>query len=215
VDEFNNAAVSNETCATAQSSGGALVIAELFARNGPNGEADFSQSYVLLFNRTAEPISLAGYSIQFAPSGSPTWTVGALNNQVVAPRGYFLVGVGQNHPIELQLQPDFVVAGVITGTGKVALMSTAAPINSTCPTPGTVLDLVGYGATSDCFDGAPAPFSNLFTAVIRADQGCQDTDNNAADFIQDSPTGRNSASPTHSCPSAAVGRTLARGGAGR
>ena len=51
------------------------------------------------------------------------------------------------------------------------------------PSAATVVDFVGYGPATNCFEGAaPAPALTNTTAAFRAGDGCVDTDNNAADF---------------------------------
>ena len=87
-------------------------------------------------------------------------------------------------------------------SGKIALVPGAAALNcgaSAGSCSGLVEDFVGYGDASD-FEGSgsAAALSNT-TAAVRANSGCTDTNDNAADFTAATPAPRNSASPAHVC----------------
>ncbi len=86
-------------------------------------------------------------------------------------------------------------------SAKVALVNTASALSGSCPTGGSIVDFVGYGASATCFEGA-GPTSTLSntTAAIRSAGGCAETDVNSADFTSGSPTPRNTASPFNVCP---------------
>src|SRR5205807_1620530 len=81
---------------------------------------------------------------------------------------------------------------------KVALVSSTVALSGACPSAG-VLDEVGYGATANCSETAPAPAPSVNTAIFRASGGCNDAGNNSTDFSAAAPNPRNTASPTHSC----------------
>jgi len=67
-----------------------------------------------------------------------------------------------------------------------------------------IVDLVGYGATANFFEGAgPTPAPSATTAVFRAANGCTETDNNSADFAAGAPSPRNTATPLSPCGDAA------------
>src|SRR5207302_10058961 len=90
-------------------------------------------------------------------------------------------------------------------TGKVALVRgiTALAI-STCPSDPNIVDLVGYGTGTNCFEGSgPAPAPSTTNADIRggvAGTGCTDTNNNATDFTAAAVNPHNSLSSAHGCP---------------
>ena len=64
-----------------------------------------------------------------------------------------------------------------------------------------ILDLVGYG-NANFFEGpGAAPTLSNTTSGLRSDQGCQDTDNNAADLTAGAPIPRNLISAFHVCTS--------------
>src|SRR5690606_341488 len=69
----------------------------------------------------------------------------------------------------------------------------------TSPTDANVLDFVGIG-TANIYEGtAAAPAISNTTAAFRLLDGCQDTNDNAADFITGAPSPRNSQSPINIC----------------
>src|SRR5690606_11303716 len=73
----------------------------------------------------------------------------------------------------------------------------ATPLTGSCPTGDAIVDFVGYGATANCFEGTgPTPAPSNTTAVLRLDNGNQDTDDNAADFEAGAPNPRNSGGGT-------------------
>jgi hypothetical protein len=120
--------------------------------------------------------------------------------------------------------PDASGTTNMSGTaGKVVLARTTAGLacnggSSACDATqlALIIDLVGYG-NANFFEGAgPAPAPTNTTAVRRRDDGCADTNNNAADFERVTPTPRNSSSPVKPCavgsPAEAHARSPATGG---
>jgi hypothetical protein len=86
--------------------------------------------------------------------------------------------------------------------GKVALVNTTVALSGACPTGAQIIDIVGYGTTANCFEGlGPAPALVNTTSDQRQGAGCQDTDNNSADFFAAAPAPRNSAAPMNTCNS--------------
>src|SRR5207248_7016560 len=84
--------------------------------------------------------------------------------------------------------------------GKVALVNTTTLLSGTCPSGASIIDLVGFGSTANCFEGSgPTPAPSNSTAVLRGSNGCTETDNNASDFTAGAPTPRNTSSPTNTC----------------
>jgi hypothetical protein len=77
----------------------------------------------------------------------------------------------------------------------------SAPFN---PNNSTIVDFVGYGSTANCYEGSGPTtpnFSGNVTSVSRKSNGCQDTNDNAADFSNTSPpTPRNTSSTPNVCP---------------
>lgn len=200
-DESGNSSISNEACATTAGQP-QLVIAEVYGGAGATGST-YTQDYVVLFNQTTVAISLTGWSLQFTNATGTTW-----NNQPftagtsVAAHGYYLIAVGPTTTGLPLPTPDFSVGGNINTTaGKVALMATQSGIGgNTCPPVAITVDFVGYGNQADCAEGTAAPNLSATTSAIRLSQGCQDSNDNFADFFAGSPTPRNSSTSLHVCP---------------
>ncbi len=203
-----------------------LVIAETFGGSGSN--APFSNDYVVVFNRGTAPASLAGTYVQYASAtgafNGTGFNVTALPNMTLNVGQYFLVQLapgptGDGGPAAPALPtPDATGQSNLSfSAGKVAL-TFGAPLDgcgaSGSPCSGSsLLDLVGYGTTASQFEGggaAPAP--SIQTGDQRKDGGCQDTDDNAADFIATAPAPKNTSSPTNDCSAGGTGG--AGGGAG-
>jgi hypothetical protein len=181
-----------------------IVISQVYggAGCGTAGCSTYQNDFIELFNRSNTPISVNGWSVQYASATGTAWQVTALPNVTIQPGKYLLVAesFGANGVNALPT-PDVTGTIAMSATAaKVALVSTTTPLSGTCPTGGNIIDLVGYGATASCFEGTgPAPAPSTTTADIRAGGGCIDTDNNATDFAAAAPTPRNSSTPANTC----------------
>jgi hypothetical protein len=164
-------------------------------------------SYVELFNRTGTPIDVTGWSVQVClPTGS-SWQALALA-ATIQPYSYYLVQVS---PGSLTVTPDatFSPTNNILGTtggptgNKVALRNTPDAFTVACPSgDSTVVDLLGFGSSANCFESSRAP--GLSTggnglAPTRNAGGCVDTDTNGSDFTSATPNPHNSATPQSVC----------------
>src|SRR6185369_4766609 len=101
--------------------------------------------------------------------------------------------------------PD--VTGMISmasTAGKVALVNSTTLLNTSCPLGPNVIDFVGYGSGATCFEGSgPTPAPSSTNAILRAGQGCGDTNNNGLNFVAGAPGPRNTASPRGDCSGSA------------
>jgi hypothetical protein len=178
-----------------------VVISQVYggAGCGTVGCSTYQNDYIELFNRGTTPVSLNGWSVQYAAATGTAWQVTLLTNFTLQPGQYYLVAesFGANGVSPLPT-PDATGTIAMSATAaKVALVNTTTALSGACPTGAQIVDLVGYGATANCFEGAgPAPAPSTTTADIRKAAGRIDTDNNSADFTAATPTPRNSASPT-------------------
>jgi endonuclease G, mitochondrial len=186
-----------------------IVVSQFYGGGGATG-APFRNDFVELFNRGAAPVNLSGWSIQYASATGVTWLVTDLPNATVQPGKYFLIqfassgGAGADLPA-----PDYIaplvtgrtfVLNLATNSGKFAVVSTNVSLPSaSCPADASIIDLVGYGAAATCFETARTPDLSVTSAAKRNGEGCQDTDNNAADFTIAAPAPRNSSAPTNLC----------------
>ncbi|HET9048340.1 MAG TPA: GEVED domain-containing protein [Chiayiivirga sp.] len=183
-----------------------LRISQIYGGGG-NGGATYQEKYVELFNASATPVALAGLSIQYASSAGTNWSGKTDLAGTVAANSYFLVQVGSgSNGGNIPLTPDQTSSNwAPSGTnGNLALVNGTTALTcatTACATDPAVIDLVGYGSGA-AFEGtAAAPVTSSTLAAFRADGGCTDTDDNAADFSTATPVPRNSASPANACVS--------------
>jgi predicted extracellular nuclease len=179
-----------------------IVISQLYGGGG-NAGATLTNDFIELFNATGAPISVGGWSVQYASAAGTSWQVTPLAGTIPA-GGYYLVqegaGAGGTQPLPA---PDATGAILMSATsGKVILSASATALSGACPA-GTV-DLVGYGA-ANCFEGSAAvPALTNTTAAIRDGGGCVDTDDNFADFTTGTPLPRNSSTALSACSGISV-----------
>lgn len=194
---------------------GDVVISQVYGGGGNSG-AVYTHDFVELFNRSSLPVSLAGWSIQYA-SATGTGSFGATAAQItplpsvtLQPGQYLLVQQASTAAVGAPLPtPDVTDSTPIamSGTaGKVALVSSASTLgcnggSTPCSAAqlAQIVDLVGYGS-ANFFEGpaATGALSNS-TAALRVANGCTDTDSNSTDFSVGTPSPRNSASPLNAC----------------
>lgn len=187
-----------------------VVISQVYGGGGNNGSV-YTHDFVELFNRGNVAVTLTGYTLQYA---SASGTFGASNLQTlptitIQPGKYFLIQQAQGSAGTTPLpSPDLVptVADngailALSGTnGKIVLASNNTLV--TAVSDANVVDFVGFGS-ANIYEGssAVAVLSNT-TAAVRANNGCQDTNNNGTDFAVTEPTPRNSATPANVCGTA-------------
>ncbi|HEX2191115.1 MAG TPA: lamin tail domain-containing protein [Longimicrobiaceae bacterium] len=181
----------------------AVVISQIYGGGGNSG-ATLTNDFIELFNPGTEPVSLAGWSVQYASAAGSTWQVTSLSG-TIQPGGYYLVqeSAGTGGTVSLPT-PD--ATGTITmsaSSGKVALSATATALSGTCPA--GVIDQVNFGSSTNCGAGTTATLNNT-TAALRNANGCSYTGSLAADFSTGAPSPRNSGSPTVNCPVIEVGQ---------
>jgi DNA/RNA endonuclease G (NUC1) len=178
-------------------SGGAIVISQVYGGGG-NAGAPLTNDYIELFNRSTQPVSVAGWSVQYA-SAAGTFTQATPLTGTIPSGGYYLVqeAAGAASPAPLPT-PD--VIGVINMSGtsaKVLIAQTTTPLGTSCPTGAVIVDLVSYGSVTGC--GGDTPVLSNTTAALRNSGGCAFTGDPSVDFSTGAPTPRNSATPTRSC----------------
>jgi predicted extracellular nuclease len=193
-----------------------VVISQVYGGGGNSG-AVYTNDFVELFNRGTTTVSLDGWSVQYT-SATGTGNFGATSALLTPlsgslfPGQYLLIQEASGGSVGVPLPtPDVTDSTPInmsaTG-GKVALVNTATPLgcnggSTPCSADqlAHIVDLVGWDGANFYEGSGPAPSTSNSTAVLRANAGCIDTDNNAADFSAGTPTPRNSTSPLHSCVS--------------
>jgi predicted extracellular nuclease len=182
-----------------------VVISQVHGGNGNT----FASDYVELFNAGAASVSISGWSIQY---GSATGTGNFASNGVTALNGvlqpgqYFLVKLATTTGPALPTADATGTTNLSGTAGKIVLANVSTGLgcngSSTACSPAQlaqIVDLVGYGAATNYAEGSPAPAPSGTTAILRAANGCTDTDSNAADFAVGVPAPRNSVTTPAPC----------------
>lgn len=186
-----------------------VVVSQVYGGGGNSG-ATLRSDFIELRNNGAAPVSLQGWSVQYASSSGSSWQVTALQGEIAA-GGYYLVKQADGAGGSVDLPPPDAVGSIpMSGSnGKVALVDDASALSGTCPLTDAV-DFVGYGS-ANCFEGAgAAPGLGNTTAALRDGDGSIDSDDNAADFDRDTPDPRNSGSDEPPPPEPATELTIAQ-----
>jgi hypothetical protein len=188
--------------------GGQVVISQVYGAGGTSS-ATFRNDFVEIFNRSDVAIPLDGLSVQYAsPTGTGTFRATALSGSL-EPGQYYLVQFDSSGTIGSPLpQPDATgVTNLGASGGKIALVNSSADLpcnggSDPCSPAeaALILDLVGYG-NANFFEGTlPAvPPPTASRAILRAVDGCQDTNDNRNDFAAAVPTPRNTQAPLRPC----------------
>jgi hypothetical protein len=180
-----------------------LVVSQVYGGGG-NAGAPYANDYVELFNAGTTPVSITGWSVQYATAAGTSWSATPLIGSV-QPGGYYLVQLAGGSVGGALPTPDATGTTNLSATsGKIALVRDTAELTcgaapGSCSAVVLVEDLVGFGTAGDYEGSAAAPALSSTTAAVRGDSGCSDTDANAADFMAVAPAPRNSASATHGC----------------
>ncbi len=187
--------------------GDGLVIGQIFYANLSH-EAPYNQNFVELFNRSAEPVSLGGLSVQSGNNFSDFNVANALPDVTVPPGGYFLMAFGAVTDVGAPLPgADFTAPNNFVGFappfGKFAIARSVSALGcggvNRCSAD-KVVDMIGWGAQVTDYEGTRATKYDVPNALLRKGGGCVDTNNNGADIQQGIATPRNSATPVNVCP---------------
>ncbi len=183
----------------AQSEQSGVVISQIYGAGGNSG-AVFRNDFVELFNRGSSAAVIDGWSIQYASASSSNWQKVELSGRIEPGTRFLIRLAGGSNGAGLP-ESDAVGSINLSATaGKIALVRDATLLGAGCPPGPQVVDLVGYGGSASCFEGAgPAPAPSAARAIIRAGEGCTDTGDNSTDFAASTPVPRNSGSPRVSC----------------
>ena len=177
----------------------AVLISQVYGGGGNSG-APLTNDFVELCNNGAQPVSLAGWSVQYASSAGTSWVNSVPLAGSIPAGGRFLIqmaGGANGMPLPT---PDVSGNTNMSGTaGKVALVNSTAILSGSCPTGNaTVVDFLGYGSATNCALGPPptgtptANLSNTTAALRGGGNSCTSTGNNSADFVIGAPNPRNS-----------------------
>jgi predicted extracellular nuclease len=186
----------------AQGLSSTIVISQVYGGGGNSG-ATLKQDFIELFNRGTTPVSVTGWSVQYASSAGTSWQKTTLSG-TIQPGRYYLIGeaLGAGGTVDLPTPDATGSIAMSASAAKVALRSNDVTIASgvSCPTADAeTVDFVGYGSAANCSETAPTATLSNTTAALRGGEGCTETDNNSTDFAVGSPNPRNSAAATHAC----------------
>jgi hypothetical protein len=206
------ALVSSLVAAGAAAAAGDVVVSQVYGGGGNSG-ATFKNDFIELYNRGTDPVTITGWSVQYAATTGTNWQKTDLSGTIL-PGHYYLVqeAQGAGGTVNLPTPNATGTIAMAAGAGKVALVrnNTLTTAGTVCPSVVLLSDLVGYGSGTNCFEGAgpTATLSNT-TAALRKNGGDTDTDSNAADFTVGAPNPRTTTdtAPTVSSTSPADGET--------
>ncbi|MEX5632826.1 endonuclease/exonuclease/phosphatase family protein [Parafrankia sp. FMc2] len=174
-----------------------VVISAVYGGGGNSGAA-FRNDFIELANLTGSPVSVEGWSVQYASAAGAVFQMTALSGSIPA-NGRYLIrqAAGAGGTLDLPT-PDATGSVPMSATsGVVALVTSAIPLvgcGISCATAPNVKDLVGYGATANV-ETLAAPGLTNTTANARSG-AMVDTDNNSVDFTSGVPRATNTAGVT-------------------
>ncbi|MGO1002792.1 lamin tail domain-containing protein [Lysobacter sp. CA196] len=172
-----------------------VVVSQIYAGGGLT-DARYRTDFIELHNNSSNAVSLNGWSVQYASSGS-AWLRTPLGGSIAA-GGYYLIRQSSgNNGLNLPVANASGTVAMSTQRGKIALVAHNTTLTAACPT--GLPDFVGYGP-ADCAEGGrqASPLAAA-TALLRKDSGCSDTQVNATDFAVATAAPRNSTSPKLLC----------------
>ena len=186
-------------------------ISQVYGSGGNTAVSSYTNDFVEIFNAGVASVDISGWSVQYASASGPTaspfnWTVAAIPASTTLGAGkYFLIMMASGGANGMALPtPDLTITTInmAGATGKVALVNNVtALIGTTACSGATVVDVLGYGATATCFEGALFPTTGITNAlsIQRGSNGCTDVNNNATDFAIATVVPRNSGTTTNLC----------------
>ncbi len=173
-----------------------VVIYEIYGGGGNTG-AIYNKDYIMLRNNGVTSVSLAGFSIQYAPAASASWNVVPLSGSI-PPGGFYLIQMGSGGAIGAALPTPDVTdpnnTNISATDGKIILKNNTVAETTANPSNANILDLVGYGSSASTSETSPAPSPSNTQSITRRNNGL-DTGNNSTDFTRTAPNPRNVALP--------------------
>ena len=169
-------AVSGITAPAAQAASTTVVISEVYGGGGNSG-APYQNDFIELGNRSASPVDLTGWKVQYFSATGGTGGTTTLTGTIPAGRTFLIQqapGAGNGAPLPT---PD--------ATGTLSMGATNGRVDLLDPS-GALVDRVGFGTANAFETKATAALSNSTSAA--RDAVFTDTDNNAVDFTVGAPT---------------------------
>lgn len=175
---------------------GNVVFSQVYSGGGStNASASYKQDFVELYNRSASPVNIGGWSVQYgsATANSSFGAVSAIPANTILPAGsYYSIALGTASTGGATLPATDLVGASGTNLaaagGKVALVNNSTAIGASF-TSTNIVDVVAYGTATQAEGGSAVGALSISTAAIRngTPQGSTDTNNNAADFTVATP----------------------------
>jgi uncharacterized protein len=184
-----------------------VVVSQVYGGGGNTG-APYQNDFIELFNRSTSPISITGWSVQYASAtGTGNFVATPLSGVLAAGQYYLVKEAGGTVGNPLPLADASGTVNMSASGGKVILANTSTSLacnGGSMPCSGAqlaqIVDLVGYDGANFFEGSAAAPTLSNTASAQRNGAGCADTDDNAADFTAAAPAPRNTVSTFHSCP---------------
>ncbi|WP_209391199.1 lamin tail domain-containing protein [Chryseobacterium sp. RR2-3-20] len=178
-----------------------VVISQIYGGGGNSG-ALYKNDFIELYNKSNKPVSLNGYYLYYASSGSfsnaNNTAFTSLPNVTLLPGQYYLIKEAAGNGGTTDFTADLTgVINLSATSGKVALTN-----SSTQPSGSTdlsIIDFVGFGSANDKLGTNTTVAPSNTTAVFRKNGGATDTRDNANDFDTPAttPNPRNTSSPAN------------------
>lgn len=184
-----------------------VVISQIYGGGGNSG-ATYLNDFVELHNTGASTVSLTNWTVQYASAVGTSWGTPATLSGSIPAGGYYLIKLSSGGAVGAALPAAEVTntaINIATGAGKVALTNSTTALTGATPSSTAIQDLVGFGGTATAYETAATVAHSNTTALFRASNGCQDSNNNSADFSAATPSPRNSSSTAVSCSSNTIG----------
>ncbi len=167
--------------------------------------------FIEIHNTSSSAADLNGYRVVYRSAGGVNdvamveWTT----STIVPSGGYYLIATSA--------YDGTVTSNINYNTATVSMSATGGGIairNGALNT-GVIIDSVGYGSATNAFiEGTVTAVPAVNTSQLRANNACQDTDVNSADFANlVTPTPRNASSAPNVCSGGGGNNILANGGA--
>ncbi|HEX6607652.1 MAG TPA: lamin tail domain-containing protein, partial [Chloroflexia bacterium] len=161
--------------------------------------ATAADEFIEIHNISGSPQDLNGHKLVYRSAAGTTdaTTLASWSTSTLVPAGgYYLVASATGYTGAVA--PDQTYPGT---TGALSGASGGIGLRNGALNTGPIVDSVGYGSATNVFvETATTSVPAASTSKVRLAGGCQDTDNNSADFaVSNPPVPHNSASPVAPC----------------
>ncbi len=176
-----------------------LYISEVYGGGGNTGSY-YKNDFVELYNYADFPLSVDGYSLQYASSTGTTWSNNTNLSGTIAPKSFYLIQqVAGSAGTALLPKPEIIgTTSMAASNFKLALVSSTTPLTGADPTSDpSVIDFVGAGTANAKLGLTTAPAPSNTTSIHRKFivQGSAPpaTKDNGSDYQTGNPTPTNAA----------------------